>query len=162
MRTAESYACNYRFRSLSASECENRALSSHTMCPTIGRMAAAAAEDRVLSPFARRVAELRNLRGYSQQMVATAGGFSPGYIGSIESGDRGRRPSRDMVLKIARGLRATDQETDELLRLAGYLTADAVPDRLSFAEVVNTDPRLRSDQRKILIDLYATFTGRRQ
>lgn len=118
----------------------------------------AAKEDRVLSPFARRVAELRSLRGYSQQTVARAGAFSPGYIGSIESGDRGRRPSRDMVLKVAKGLKATAAETDELLRLAGYVTV-SVPGRVSFASVVNADPRLRSDQRRILLDLYGSFTG---
>lgn len=116
-------------------------------------------KDTSLSPFARRVKELRNLRGLSQQAVARTGEFSPGYIGGIETGDRGKQPTRDLVMKIAKGLRATREETDELLRLAGYVTAGEVPARLSFAEVVNTDPRLRSDQRKVLLDLYATFTG---
>jgi transcriptional regulator with XRE-family HTH domain len=117
-------------------------------------------DDRPLSPFARRARELRQLRGLSQETVANNGGFSPGYIGSIESGARGTHISRDFVLKYAKGLRATDAERNELLRLAGHLVeGEQEPTRPGFVEAVNSDPRLRSDQRDVLLRLYKTFVG---
>src|SRR4051794_661677 len=73
-----------------------------------------------LSPFGELVLAIRTRRGFSQKQVARLGGISPGYVGLIESGERGKRPSRDKVLAIADGLRATDAERTALLRAAGH------------------------------------------
>lgn len=110
-----------------------------------------------LSAFAQMVKRIRVSRGYSQAAVTARAGLSAGYIGMIENGQRGRRPSHDTVLRLAVGLRATDDEREELLRAAGYQRSDETGAPLSYEEAVNLDPRLRADQKRVLVDLYTTM-----
>lgn len=100
---------------------------------------------------------IRVARGYSQAEVTQRGGFSNGYLGMIETGQRGSNPSRETVLRVATGLRATDAERNEMLRVAGYPSDLDVPPASTFVEAVNTDPVLRADQKRLLIELYASM-----
>ena len=111
--------------------------------------------------FGRLVLRYREARGLSQQRLATEAGLSDGYISLIETGRRGSRPSRDTVLALAQALGVP---AVELLRAAGRLQAgdDLAPDnrRPSFEEFVRTDPALRADQKRILIELYSSWVRR--
>ncbi|MCU1483881.1 MAG: family transcriptional regulator [Actinomycetia bacterium] len=111
--------------------------------------------------FGRLVLRYREARGLSQQRLATEAGLSDGYISLIETGRRGSRPSRDTVLALAQALGVP---AVELLRAAGRLQSgdDLVPDnrRPSFEEFVRTDPALRADQKRILIELYSSWVRR--
>lgn len=100
------------------------------------------------------VKRIRRERGYSQAQVTELGGLSAGHLGMVETGSRGRNVSRDIALKIARGLRATDDERDELLRLAGHPVDGDLPPTPTVEEAINTDPLLRADERRALLDLY--------
>lgn len=114
-----------------------------------------------LSPFGELVLQIRKRRGFSQKQVARQGGVSPGNIGLIERGERGKRPSRDTVLAIADGLRATPAERAALLHAAGF--EGRVPAGEQFpgvVEAINADPRLRSDQRDSLIAVYRSYVGK--
>lgn len=120
-------------------------------------------DERELSAFGAYMRDLRLSRGFSQAAVARVGGLSSGHVGGIETGERGARPSRDMVLRIAKGLRASDAERDRLLELAGYVVrfgqGGRAEPRSTFGEVVTGDERLTSRQKDILLDLYSDFTG---
>jgi transcriptional regulator with XRE-family HTH domain len=111
--------------------------------------------------FGRLVLRYREARGMSQQRLAAVAGLSDGYISLIETGRRGARPSRDTVLALAQALRVPPAE---LLRAAGRLQAgdELTPDagRPSFEEFVRTDPSLRADQKRILIELYSSWVHR--
>jgi transcriptional regulator with XRE-family HTH domain len=111
--------------------------------------------------FGVLVRRSREARGLSQQRLATDAGLSDGYISLIETGRRGARPSRDTVLALAQALGVP---AAELLRAAGRLRPgdDLSPDnrRPTFEEFVRTDPALRSDQKKVLVDLYSSFVRR--
>lgn len=115
------------------------------------------------SPFGELVKKLRERRGMSQNALNKAAGLATGYVSQLESGSRGKRPSRDYVLKIAKGLRADRGETEDLLRAAGRLgngdTLD-VPGRPSFEEFVNSDPLLIREQRDMLLRLYRSYVPR--
>lgn len=113
------------------------------------------------SEFGRLVLRFREARGMSQQRLATEAGLSDGYISLIETGRRGARPSRDTVLALAQALGVP---AVELLRAAGRLRPgdELTPDthRPSFEEFVRTDPALRADQKRILIELYSSWVRR--
>lgn len=111
-----------------------------------------------VSDFGEAVRRYREARNMSQERLAEDAGLSGGYISLIETGGRGQRPSRDTVISIAQALNAP---VVELLRAAGRLlpSDELAPDgeRPTFEQFVNTDPALRSDQKKVLIDLYRSW-----
>lgn len=115
------------------------------------------------SVFGKKLKELRDKRGWSQPRLAEAAGMSRGYIGGIESGIRGRNPSRDVILRLAEAL---GESPYELLEAAGRLESTDKPGgkaRPTFRQVVMGDPLLRKDEREMLLGLYETFTkGRRR
>lgn len=80
-----------------------------------------------LTPFGEVLRRLRKERDISQAALARNAGVSPGYIGLIETGLRGERPSLDICKKVAQGLKLDVAETEELLRAAGV----SVPTRRS-------------------------------
>ena len=93
----------------------------------------------------------------SQKRLADLTGHTDGYISQLETGSRGRRLDRDLVVGIAQALAAP---VNELLVAAGHdpVAVDDGPSR--FHAVVTADPLLRADQKKILAELYAVFVGR--
>lgn len=115
-----------------------------------------------LNPFSAKLKELREKARLSQPQLAERTGLSKGYIGGMETGARGKRPSRDVILALARAL---DVPPLELLIAAGRDSpADRdgpLTPRPSFQHLVKTDPLLRSDEREMLIRLYESYVGRR-
>lgn len=107
-----------------------------------------------LGVFVRRI---RESRGYTVAEVASRGQLSEGSVSGIETGARGKNPHRDTLLRLAAGLRATDDERDELLRLGGHPPATDLPPTPTVVEAVNTDTKLRADQKRVLLELYKTM-----
>lgn len=58
----------------------------------------------VSSSFAKRVREIRDLRGLSQRQLATRAGIQQGYLSLLESGQRGEHPRADTVENLAHAL----------------------------------------------------------
>jgi transcriptional regulator with XRE-family HTH domain len=118
------------------------------------------APERAPTPFGSLVRSWRRRQRMSQKRLASLANVSPGYVALIENGSRGKRPSRDVVIGLAQALAAP---VDEFLRAAGRLT---VIDEAVYAEVprfdavVRSDPLLRAEQKRILIDIYRSWVGR--
>jgi transcriptional regulator with XRE-family HTH domain len=113
-------------------------------------------------PFGILLKELRERARLSQPQLAERSGLSKGYVGGIEAGLRGKRPSRDTILALARAL---DVPPLEMLVATGR---DAPADhgergavRPSFQQLVKTDPLLKTDERDMLIKLYESYVGKR-
>lgn len=81
--------------------------------------------------FGRMLRELRKDRYLSQSRVAHFAGFDHSYVSRLESGDRD--PSREAVETIARVLRLSGPDTDELLMAAGFMPNNA-------ASVIDREP----------------------
>jgi transcriptional regulator with XRE-family HTH domain len=112
---------------------------------------------REVTDFGRLVRKYRDERSMSQQRLADLTGRTDGYISQLETGSRGRRLDRDLVVAIAQALSAP---LNEMLAAAGFDAVEADDMRAEFTRVVTTDPALRSDQKRILVDLYSVFVGR--
>jgi transcriptional regulator with XRE-family HTH domain len=70
-----------------------------------------------MTPFGRRMRELRAKRGVTLQQMAAALDVSPAYLSALEHGRRGR-PSRTRVHQICQYFNIVWDEADELQRLA--------------------------------------------
>lgn len=113
-----------------------------------------------VSPFGRKLKELRLRRGMSQATLARRAGVSNGYVGLIEIGDRGDRPSLDIVKRFGQAVSATVEEMEELLRATSHLGPHErlVPDeRQSFAQFVDSDGMLSRHQKDVLIAVYDSW-----
>lgn len=64
--------------------------------------------DGLLAAFGRRVRELRQERGLSQEQLAQKCGLHRNYVGGIERGER--NPSLRNIVRIARALSVTVPE----------------------------------------------------
>lgn len=110
------------------------------------------------SPFGALIAEKRNARGWSQPQLARLAAMSAGYVGGIESGLRGQRPSRDVVLRLAR---AFGEHPYELLEAAGRVQAGddpaGKPSRPTFEQFVRSEPLLREVEKEMLIRLFRSY-----
>lgn len=108
---------------------------------------------------------LRTLRmeaGVSQSLLAARAGVSAGYVGLIETGHRGGRPSLDITKRFSQAVNANIEQTERLLRAAGHLGPDEslIQDgRPSFAAFVDSEPLLSRGQKKILKDMYRSWIG---
>lgn len=69
------------------------------------------------SSLAKRIKELRQVAGFTQQDLSGASGLSRSYISRLEMGDIAL-PSRDKLRSLAAALNAT---LDDLLQAAGFL-----------------------------------------
>ena len=58
--------------------------------------------------FGKRVRELREKRGLSQEKLAQASGLTTGFVSTIEGGKK--TPSLTTILKLARGLKVDAAE----------------------------------------------------
>jgi transcriptional regulator with XRE-family HTH domain len=70
-----------------------------------------------MTPFGRRMRELRAAKGVTLQQMADALDVSPAYLSALEHGRRGR-PSRTRVHQICQYFNIVWDEADELQRLA--------------------------------------------
>jgi transcriptional regulator with XRE-family HTH domain len=116
-----------------------------------------ASAKKPVPPFSALLRELRVKRALSQVEVANAAGVSPGYIGLIETGQRGMKPSQEVVTRIGRALGASVEELERLLRCAGWLGPNEPlipPDRPSTVQIIEADPLLEAGDKMILVSLY--------
>src|SRR5580704_9317415 len=93
--------------------------------------------------LADMLVRLRKRANLSLRDVAQeAGGVTASYIGILEKGHNPKtrkpsRPTQELVLRLARSLRATFDETLELNQLAGYETLTAAADQDAVATVLS-------------------------
>lgn len=107
--------------------------------------------------FGTVLRQYREARSMSQARLAEEAKLSAGYVSLLETGGRGKRPSRDVVIALAQALRA---EPAVFLRAAGRLQPGeglSPDERMSFEDFVQTDPALRADQKRMLIELYRSY-----
>jgi transcriptional regulator with XRE-family HTH domain len=110
-----------------------------------------------MATFGELVRDLRKARDISQAKLAEKAGISDGYVGLIEIGQRGQRPSLEVVKKIAGALETTEDETEQLLRATGHLGEDEkwiISRRPTVLDAVRSDRRLTRDQKQLMIDVY--------
>ncbi|CAG7574415.1 helix-turn-helix protein [Barrientosiimonas humi] len=111
------------------------------------------------------VPELPDLGGYlreqrqaaelSLRQLAERTGISNPYLSQIERGLK--KPSAEILQSIAKGLQIS---AEQLYVHAGILEPDH--DKGSTLDVraaIHADPRLTAQQRKALLDVYASFVG---
>ena len=110
-----------------------------------------------VTEFGRLVRKYREERSMSQKRLAVLTGRTDGYISQLETGSRGKRLDRDLVVAVAQALHAP---LNEFLTAAGLDPVEPADHPQEFAATVTRDPLLRSDQKRVLIDIYATFVGR--
>jgi len=93
--------------------------------------------------------EQRELARLSVRQLAVLAGVSNPYLSQVERGLR--NPSAEVLSQIAKGLRIS---AGALYVRAGILDQEDRPD----VEVaIATDPQLTDRQRRVLLDIYATF-----
>lgn len=106
--------------------------------------------------FASELRRLREARGLSQARLATLAGLSQSYIGMVETGQRGRRPSRAIILQLAAAL---DAEPDGLLAAAGLDPGVVEPMAVSVPAAIEADDSLGPREKRLLLELYEVLVG---
>ncbi len=84
------------------------------------------------------------------RQLAEVAGVSNPYLSQVERGLR--KPSAEVLQQIARGLRIS---AEALYVRAGIL--EEREDRITVEAAVLADPKLTERQRRVLLDIYATF-----
>lgn len=119
-----------------------------------------ARDGKTVHLFGQTLKQLRLDRQMSQKTLATRAKVSPGYVGLIEIGERGGRPSLDIVKRFGQAVEASVEEMEALLRTSGHLAEgeSLIPDgRLTFAEFVATEPLLSKTQKDVLVRIYESW-----
>ncbi|MDZ5697400.1 helix-turn-helix transcriptional regulator [Chelativorans sp. M5D2P16] len=116
-----------------------------------------------MTPFARRVRELRQAQGVSQKDMATALGVTPAYLSALEHGRRSP-PNWAMVQKIIGYFNVIWDEADDLQRLAELSHPRVVVDTAGLPErataIANLLARNIADlDEKELTRLYETLSA---
>ncbi|MFC6489088.1 helix-turn-helix domain-containing protein [Nitratireductor sp. GCM10026969] len=116
-----------------------------------------------MTPFARRVRELRQARGVSQKDMAAALGVTPAYLSALEHGRRSP-PNWAMVQKIIGYFNVIWDEADDLQRLAELSHPRVVVDTAGLPErataIANLLARNIADlDEKELARLYETLSA---
>jgi transcriptional regulator with XRE-family HTH domain len=93
--------------------------------------------------------EQREHARLSVRQLATLAGVSNPYLSQVERGLR--KPSAEVLQQIARGLRIS---AEALYVRAGILDEEG---RVDVEAAVQTDPELNERQRRVLLDIYASF-----
>ena len=70
-----------------------------------------------MTPFGRKLRDLRQARGFSARDMAAGLGVTPAYLSALEHGRRGR-PNRRFVHRVCQYLGIIWDEAEELQRLA--------------------------------------------
>lgn len=81
-----------------------------------------------VSQRGQRLRELRQRRGKTQLAIELEAGLGSGYLQRVESG-RVKQPLRTMLERILQALEVESRETDEVLTLFGYTSAQGLPTR---------------------------------
>ncbi len=105
-----------------------------------------------------RIRELRAERHLTQIELAKKAGLSPSYISKLEA-DRYRRPSADVLLRLASALNVV---VEELYRAAGYpVPADEIPPTdPELALYLSRIGKLSSHDQKIIKDVIRSMLER--
>lgn len=100
--------------------------------------------------------EQRQAAELSIRQLADRTGISNPYLSQIERGLK--RPSADILQSLAKGLQIS---AEQLYVRAGILEAhdEEVAARIDVRTAIKADPRLTDQQRKALLDVYASFVG---
>ena len=95
-----------------------------------------------MTPFGRRIRELRAERGVTQKQMAVALGVSAAWLSALENGHRGR-PSWDFIQRVIAYFNVIWDDADELAELAHIShprvvvdTAELSADATEFANLV--------------------------
>jgi transcriptional regulator with XRE-family HTH domain len=75
--------------------------------------------------FGALLKEFRRGAGMSQAELAESAGVSTGYVGMMETGQRGSEPSVRVIFALAAALDLSDVDTERLLWAAGRSAAEA-------------------------------------
>lgn len=119
-----------------------------------------------LEKFGDELATLRNRANMSlRDVAAEAGGVTASYIGVLEKKqnpktDKPSRPTQDLVLRLARALRATVTETKTLAKLAGY-EIETAADHQAVASILamGRQPAVIGDLLELERDLFEYVDG---
>src|SRR3954449_2426116 len=95
------------------------------------------------------IRDLRENAKISLRQLADKAGVSNPYLSQVERGLR--KPSAEVLQQIARGLRIS---AEALYVRAGILDEEGRPD---VEAAVAADPELNDRQRRVLLDIYASF-----
>jgi transcriptional regulator with XRE-family HTH domain len=115
------------------------------------------------SAFGKVLRDLRVASGISQAELARNAMVSAGYVGLIETGERGERPSLDIVKRFAQGVSANVEELESLMRAAGHLGQhESLVDseQPTVPSIVERDRFLSRKQKQILVMLYEDMRRR--
>lgn len=85
-----------------------------------------------MTPFGRRVRELRKIKGVTQKEMAMALGVSAAYISALEKGHRGS-PSWDYVQRVINYFNVIWDDAEELQHLAVSSNPKVVVDTISMS-----------------------------
>jgi transcriptional regulator with XRE-family HTH domain len=110
-----------------------------------------------MTPFGRRVRELRAAKGVTQKEMATALGVSAAWLSALENGRRGR-PTWEFIQRIIAYFNVIWDDADELLDLARIShprvvvdTAGLLPEATELANLLSE--RIAQLDRQDLLDL---------
>jgi transcriptional regulator with XRE-family HTH domain len=110
-----------------------------------------------MTPFGRRVRELRVAKGVSQKQMAAALGVSAAWLSALENGRRGR-PNWQFIQGIIAYFNVIWDDADELLELARVShprvvvdTSGLLPEATEFANLVSE--RIAQLDRQALLEL---------
>lgn len=121
----------------------------------MGSMAKFRAGDQ-LSGVGEFIKERRRSAELSLRQLAEQAGISNPYLSQIERGLR--KPSAEVLQQLAKGLRIS---AESLYLRAGILDPED-HHTSGVAEAIAADTRLNDRQRRLLLDLYATFESQNQ
>jgi transcriptional regulator with XRE-family HTH domain len=129
-------------------------------------MFACGAGDDAMTPFGRRVRELRDAKGVTQKEMAQALGVSAAWLSALENGKRGR-PGWEFIQHVISYFNVIWDDADELQELARIShprivvdTAGLAPEATEFANLVAE--RIGALAREDLIELVFEVKRRSQ
>ena len=114
--------------------------------------------------FGELVRVYRAHREMTQSQVAAAAGCSTAYIGLLEQGRRGARPTTNMTRSLAQALNLNPAQMDRFFRAAGHLDeGHSLFDEREPGVItaINADTALSRANRQLMIRVYCTLSRRR-
>ena len=119
-----------------------------------------------MTPFGRRLRELRAAKGMTLKQMAAALHVTPAYLSALENGRRGK-PRKGLVMQVAAALGIIWDDAEELVRLARLSdpkrridTAGLNPAATELANRLADDiARLSESDLKAMLEILARTSG---
>lgn len=119
-----------------------------------------------MTPFGRRLRELRAAKGMTLKQMAAALHVTPAYLSALENGRRGK-PRKGLVMQVAAALGIIWDDAEELVRLARLSdprrridTAGLSPAATELANRLADDiARLSNSDLKAMLEILARMSG---